>query len=148
MPLTIRGAIDSDRDVAARLLAAQLIEHHLPADPKQIAHGIDLALAPASPAWLLLAFREMQPVGIFLANQIVSVEKGGHVLWVEELYVIPSARRTGVARAILNHVALEARKQSILAIELEVVPTQDAAFALYRSLGFIDVHRSRMSLEL
>src|SRR5258708_7492014 len=115
MPLTIRRAIDSDRDVAARLLAAQLIEHHLLADPKQIAHGIDLALAPASPAWLLLAFRDAHAVGIFLANKIVSVEKGGHVLWVEELYVTPSARRTGIARAMLTHVAQEAQRNAIVA---------------------------------
>ena len=97
---------------------------------------------------LLLAFRDREPVGIFLANQIVSVEKSGLVLWVEELYVVPHARRSGVARAILNHVADEARRRDVRAIELEVVPTQAAAFALYRSLGFTDVDRQRMSWKL
>jgi ribosomal protein S18 acetylase RimI-like enzyme len=36
----------------------------------------------------------------------------------------------------------------VRAIELEVVPTQEAAFALYRALGFSDVQRKRMSLAL
>jgi ribosomal protein S18 acetylase RimI-like enzyme len=36
----------------------------------------------------------------------------------------------------------------VRAIELEVVPTQAAAFALYRALGFEEVHRTRLSLAL
>jgi GNAT superfamily N-acetyltransferase len=148
MSLLIRPATDSDREICAKLLAAQLVEHHLEADPTGIAHGITLALAPHSPAMLLLAFQDHAPVAIFLANQIVSVEKSGLVLWVEELYVIPHARRAGVARAILNHVADEAGRRDIRALELEVVPTQAAAFALYRSLGFTDVDRQRMSWKL
>ncbi|HEV8608014.1 MAG TPA: GNAT family N-acetyltransferase [Tepidisphaeraceae bacterium] len=140
----IRGAVESDRDVAARLLIAQLVEHHLPADPQGVARGIELAMKSAS-AWLLLAFSGEEAVGVFLANEIVSVEKSGRVLWVEELYVVPSARRQGVARAMLEYVREEARKKGIVAVELEVVPTQEAAFALYRSMGFVDVDRTRMS---
>jgi len=36
----------------------------------------------------------------------------------------------------------------VRAIELEVVPTQAAALALYRGLGFEELHRQRMSLAL
>jgi ribosomal protein S18 acetylase RimI-like enzyme len=87
-------------------------------------------------------------VGIFLGNEIVSVEKSGLVLWVEELYVVPSARRSGVARAMLEHVRREAKRAGIVAIELEVVPTQEAAFALYRGIGFVDVDRRRMGWKI
>ena len=34
------------------------------------------------------------------------------------------------------------------AVELEVVPTQAAAFALYRGRGFEDVHRQRTTWDL
>ena len=132
-------------DVVGRRLR---IRHDLPADAAGVARGIELALAPHSPAWLLLAFRGEEPVGIFLANLIVSVEKSGHALWVEELYVVPSARRGGVARAILAHVVAKGRELGVRGIDLEVVPTQAAAFALYRALGFKDVNRQRMSFEL
>ena len=144
----VRPATDRDRETARALLAAQLVEHHLPADPAGVARGVDLALAPHSRAWLWLAEREGRAVGIFLANQIVSVERGGFTLWIEELYVIPEARRSGVARALLAKVSEEARRQRIRALDLEVVPTQAAAFALYRSLGFRDVQRQRLSLVL
>jgi len=148
MQTIVRRATGADRDVAHRLLTAQLVEHHLPADAEGIRRGIDAALALHSPAWLWLAERESQAVGIFLANRIVSVEKGGHSLWVEELYVVPEERRTGVARALLARIRDEARKEGIRAVDLEVVPTQAAALALYAALGFEKVDRLRMSLPL
>ena len=42
----------------------------------------------------------------------------------------------------------EAGKEGIRAIDLEVVPAQAAALALYRALGFEKVDRLRMSLPL
>ena len=148
MTLRIRPAGPSDRDVVHGLLTAQMVEHRLPAEPERIERGLDAAFRPGSPAWLFLAERDGQAVGVFLANQIVSVEKGGETLWIEELYVTPDARRTGVARALLAHALDEARRRGLRAFDLEVVPTQAAALALYRALGFEDVPRQRMSLEL
>ncbi len=148
MTLRIRPAGRSDRDVVHGLLTAQMVEHRLPAEPERIERGLDAAFRPGSPAWLFLAERDGQAVGVFLANQIVSVEKGGETLWIEELYVTPAARRTGVARALLAHALDQARRRGLRAFDLEVVPTQAAALALYRALGFEDVPRQRMSLEL
>jgi GNAT superfamily N-acetyltransferase len=147
MNLMIRRAMESDREVAARLLAAQLVEHHLAADPQGVKRGIDLAMERKT-VWLLTAFSGEEAVGVFLANEIVSVEQAGLVLWVEELYVVPSARRRGVARGILNFVAKEAQRKGIVSVELEVVPTQEAAFKLYRGMGFVDVPRQRMKWVL
>jgi GNAT superfamily N-acetyltransferase len=148
MTLRIRPAGPSDRDVVHGLLTAQMVEHRLPAEPERIDRGLDAAFRPGSPAWLFLAERDGQAVGVFLANQIVSVEKGGETLWIEELYVTPDARRSGVARALLAHALDEARRRGLRAFDLEVVPTQAAALALYRALGFEDVPRQRMTLEL
>jgi GNAT superfamily N-acetyltransferase len=148
MSLFLRPATDADRGTAHRLLTAQLVEHRLPADPDGIARGIDLALAPHSRAWPWLGEREDRPVAILLANEIASVERGGSVLWVEELYVVPEARRRGIARALLARIREEARERGVRAIELEVVPAQAAALALYRSLEFEQVHRTRLSLSL
>src|SRR5712671_5644845 len=148
MTVLVRATVPSDRAAVHELLAAQLIEHNLPAEPERIARGLDAAFRPGSAAWLFLAERDGRAVGVFLANQIVSVEKGGETLWIEELYVTPAARRKGVARAILEHVANEARRRGLRSFDLEVVPSQQAAFALYRSLGFQDVPRQRLALEL
>jgi GNAT superfamily N-acetyltransferase len=148
MELIVRPADEADRDTVHRLLTAQLVEHRLPAAAQGISRGIDLALAADSRAWLWLAEREGRAVAILLANEIVSVERGGLVLWIEELYVVPEARRSGIARALLGRVRERARERGIRAIELEVVPTQGPAFALYRALGFEDLRRTRLSLPL
>jgi GNAT superfamily N-acetyltransferase len=148
MSVLVRPLGAAERDVAARLLTAQLVEHKLPADAAQIAAGLDQAFLPHSPAWLRLAERDHQAVGILLANEIVSVETGGRNLWLEELYVVPEARRTGVARAMLHALAVEARSRGIKTLQLEVVRTQAAAFALYQALGFHAVDRARLDLDL
>jgi ribosomal protein S18 acetylase RimI-like enzyme len=148
MALHIRPAGPADRNAVHALLTAQMVEHDLPSDAERIDLGLDAAFKPGSPAWLLLAERDTEPVGVFLGNQIVSVEKGGETLWIEELYVVPRARRSGVARAILDSVAKEARRRGLRALDLEVVPTQKPAFALYSALGFRDVGRRRLTLDV
>ena len=148
MSLLVRNASPADRDALHALLTAQMVEHRLPAEPERIAAGLDAAFKPGSPAWLLVAEQERELVGVFLGNRIVSVEKGGETVWIEELYVVPKARRRGVARAILGHARDEARRLGLRALDLEVVPTQRAALALYRALGFTEVQRERMTLDL
>ncbi len=86
--------------------------------------------------------------GILLANPLVSVEKGGIALWIEELYVAPPHRRKGVARALLEFVRGEARNHGIRAIDLEVVRGQAAAEALYPKLGYKALDRRRFTLDL
>jgi ribosomal protein S18 acetylase RimI-like enzyme len=146
--LTVRPAREGDRDAAQHLLIAQLLEHRLPAEAERVARGLAAAFAPGSPAWLWMAERRDRTVGVLLANELASVEHGGLSLWIEELYVPPEARRTGVARALLARVFERARERGLRAVDLEVVPSQAAALALYRALGFEAVHRSRWSRPL
>lgn len=55
---------------------------------------------------------------------------------LEDLYVAESARGTGLGRAIVERVAALARERGCRRIELDVNDNNDAALALYRSLGF------------
>ena len=148
MAISIRRATSSDREACIGLLTAQLIEQNLPADRAGVVVAVDLALAPPSPGWLLLADLDGVAVGVMLANQIVSAEKYGSSLWVEELYVVPAARRRGVASALLDYIVAEGRRVGVRAVELEVVHSQVGAFALYRKLGFREEHRQRLTRDL
>jgi GNAT superfamily N-acetyltransferase len=138
----------ANREVLARLLAAQLAEHDLPAEPERIARGLDVALAEGSPTWLLLAELDGKVAGVLLGNRGASVEKGGANFWIEELYVVPEARRRGVANALLKFVMDEAPAHGIVALELEVVRGHDDAAALYLVNGFKTVDRTRFTREL
>jgi ribosomal protein S18 acetylase RimI-like enzyme len=82
------------------------------------------------------------------ANRIASVEYGGAVLFIEELYVARSARRRGVARALLGRLLAEAAASGARAIELEVDEGHEPARALYRRLGFEANARTPLVLDL
>jgi GNAT superfamily N-acetyltransferase len=55
---------------------------------------------------------------------------------VKRMYVVPAARRTGVARAVLAEVEAEARRRGYREIRLETGLKQPEAIALYQSAGF------------
>lgn len=149
MQTQIRFATAADLEPALQLLIAQLREHELPVDESGMRETLQRVLTPGlSSAWLLLAERGTELVGVCLTNRIMSVEWAGVVLWVEELYVTPGARRTGVASDLLGFLTSEGRRQGIRSVELEVVPSQAPAFALYDRFGFRRLDRKRLSLAL
>ncbi|HEV8184586.1 MAG TPA: GNAT family N-acetyltransferase, partial [Chthoniobacterales bacterium] len=55
---------------------------------------------------------------------------------VKRVYVAPHARRTGVARAIMNVLEQLARETGFTGIWLETGLRQPAAIRLYESLGY------------
>jgi len=55
---------------------------------------------------------------------------------VKRMYVVPSARRSGVARVVLGEVEAEGRRRGYRELRLETGVRQPEAIALYRSAGF------------
>jgi len=55
---------------------------------------------------------------------------------LEDLFVIPSARRRGVARALIRHVHESARDAGAVAVRLETAHDNLAAQHLYVSIGY------------
>jgi ribosomal protein S18 acetylase RimI-like enzyme len=145
-PIEVRPAESRDTAVVVELLAAQLAEHSLRSGREQVARGIEIAFQTG--ASLLVAIEGTRAVGVCLANRIASVEHGGAVLFIEELYVVPEARRRGVARALLGRLLREAAASGVRAIELEVDEGHEPARALYRSLGFEANQRTPWVLDL
>jgi ribosomal protein S18 acetylase RimI-like enzyme len=144
--IEVRPAEGRDSAVVIELLAAQLAEHSLASGGEQVARGIEVAFQTG--ASLLVALEGSRVVGACLANRIASVEHGGAVLFIEELYVVPEARRRGVARALLGRLVSEAAASGVRAIELEVDEGHEPARALYRSLGFEANKRTPWVLDL
>ena len=60
---------------------------------------------------------------------------GGDCL-VEDLYVAPGARRSGLARAMMSFALKRARERGCRRAELDVNERNAAALALYEGLGF------------
>ena len=58
---------------------------------------------------------------------------------IKRMYVVPSARRRGVARALLRALEEAARERGYRVVRLDTGPRQPHAMELYRSAGYVDV---------
>ena len=58
--------------------------------------------------------------------------------WIGGMGVIPGKRRSGIGRAMMNHLIEQAQQRSLETIDLEVIEANRGAYALYRALGFAD----------
>ena len=107
--------------------------------------GID-AHSPGG-GWSLAAFE--QELGLAWSRTVVAeadgVAVGFAVYWVVvgelellNVAVHPAARRRGVGRRLMDHLAAEARGLGATRILLEVRRSNAAARSLYRSLGFVE----------
>jgi ribosomal protein S18 acetylase RimI-like enzyme len=63
-------------------------------------------------------------------------------LWLQTIYVRPAARRRGIAKALLQELAAEARERGMSHLALEVLTDNGDARAVYDRLGFSEFSRS------
>jgi len=70
---------------------------------------------------------------IFFHN--FSTWEGKRGLYLEDLYVTPSARGRGIGRALLRHLARLAVERDCARFEWSVLDWNEGAIALYRALG-------------
>lgn len=86
-------------------------------------------------------------VGYALVTAIWSNEFGGMLLFVDELFVVPAARKRGIARAFFDY--LKARPLfDPVALGLGVRPANGGARRLYESVGFAAVENITYVLRL
>ena len=60
----------------------------------------------------------------------------GDLGWITRLGVLPSGRRMGTGRAIMEHLLAEARRHGCREVWLEVIQGNNPAHTLFKSLGF------------
>lgn len=62
---------------------------------------------------------------------------------VKRMYVLTTARRMGVARALMQQLLADARHMGYHRVRLGTLDEMTAAQALYRELGFVEIPRYR-----
>jgi ribosomal protein S18 acetylase RimI-like enzyme len=113
---------------------------------RQLARNIVQGTRDGDPEFLCWVAR-MEPdgdaVGVILANLNYSLKFAGRSLWIEELYVTPRARRSGLGRYLVEHLLDWAEENEIRGVDLEAYQGNTPASILYRSLGFHRLGRER-----
>ena len=76
-----------------------------------------------------------QPSGFALFFHNFSTFEGHPGLWLEDLFVVPGARRSGLGRRLLGEVARIAVERGCARMEWSVLDWNMMAIQFYRSLG-------------
>lgn len=89
---------------------------------------------PFGRIWLI---REAdQAIGYIALCFGYSIEMGGRDAFVDEFFMVESARRRGIGRQVLAQVRRMAAESGIVALHLEVAHGNDRARRFYQDLGF------------
>ncbi|HEX6039569.1 GNAT family N-acetyltransferase, partial [Longimicrobium sp.] len=143
-----RPATPADLDEVTDLLAAQLAEHDIPIARADLEFAADGLLRVPDRGFLLLAVRDGRAVAVACVTYTWTVERGGQVAWLDELYVAPSLREHGIGNELLARAIATAGAAGCLTMELEVETSHARAEHLYRRHGFSDIPRRRWTRPL
>jgi ribosomal protein S18 acetylase RimI-like enzyme len=133
-PIEIRRAGVEDAVEIARLLHDFNAEFEEPTPGVEALAEHSRRLLEAGEMTVLLA--DGEPDGIALLRFRPSVWTGAPEAHLQELYVVPSRRGSGIGRALLEAAIAAAREAGATGIDLNTGETDTAARALYESMGF------------
>jgi ribosomal protein S18 acetylase RimI-like enzyme len=146
--IEIRRATPDELDEVVELLAAQLAEHDIPIARADLAFAAEGILRVPERGFVLLAVDPTGAAGIACVSYSWTVERGGLVAWLDELYVVPSRREHGIGNELLGRVIAAAAEDGCRTVELEVETSHARAEHLYRRHGFTDLPRRRWTRTL
>ncbi len=143
----VERAAPPDRLDAERLIAAYHASEGLKPRPDRISWAVEQVLRNRVGGLLLVAREKRAVVGVALAVYQPSAELG-RVLVLNDFFVDPTMRRKGVGRALAMRLFEEAKAMHVDQIDLEVLPTNAAAAAFWKALGYRSTGRTVYCREL
>lgn len=119
-----------------RLLGGQFEEHDIPSTEEGLGRAVSGMLSDPARGDILLAQVGDRAVGVAVFAYSWTLEHGGLSCWLDELYVEPGLRSSGIGRALLLRGIEHVKGRGAAAIDLEVVEGHERAARLYEREGF------------
>jgi GNAT superfamily N-acetyltransferase len=139
--LRVRRALPADLDfiAAANLRLAEETERLL-LDEHTLRQGVLAILEGRAPGCYWVACQEGQVVGQLLITFEWSDWRNRDVWWIQSVYVVPDARKSGVFRVLYAHVRREAQAVGAGGLRLYVDATNARAQTVYAAVGMNGGH--------
>ena len=135
--MNIRSATINDASQIARfnqMMALETEEKTL--NPETVAKGVAAALTEPDRGFYTVAEIEGDVVGCLMITFEWSDWRNGNIWWIQSVYVDSHHRKTGVYRAMYEHLYKQAAAaDDIAGIRLYVDKTNTVAQAVYRKMG-------------
>lgn len=133
----IERATLADLDVLAALFDAYRVFYTQAPDPARARDFIGERLRHGQSVVLLARDHDQRGAGFTQLYPLYSSVRTAKLWILNDLYVAPHARRSGVASALLAAAADFAREDGAARLELETAHDNHAAQALYRARGWL-----------
>jgi GNAT superfamily N-acetyltransferase len=134
--MEIRVAGPSDAATVLSLIRELAIYEREPNAVEVTREMLARQLAEAPPPFeCLLAEENGVALGFALFFPTYSTWRGRRGLHLEDLFVVPSARRRGIGRALFQRVADIARERDCARLEWAVLDWNELGISFYRSFG-------------
>jgi GNAT superfamily N-acetyltransferase len=134
----VREARESDLDRIRHLIIDLAHYERAAHEVRTTTEQLRVALfGPQPAAYALVAESANQVVGFALYFRSFSTWEGVHGIYLEDLYVMPEYRGTGLGRALLTSLAELAAERGYARLEWAVLDWNQPAIDFYRSLGAV-----------
>lgn len=136
VPMTVRRARPEDVPAIVELVYALADYERAPSECHLTASQLETALFGETPAvFAHVALLDDQIVGCAIWFLSFSTWRGVHGIYLEDLFVRPEARGTGLGKALLTALAQECVTNNYERLEWSVLNWNTPAIDFYKSLG-------------
>ena len=136
MNFTIRPATTGDTETIVRFNIEMALEsENLRLEPEKVRRGVEKPLADPSLGRYYLAHRDDEILGQIQVTLEWSDWNNAEHWWIQNVYVVPSARRQGIYRALHHHVKNLSEAAGACRLQLYVDAENVAAQAVYKKLN-------------
>lgn len=131
--------------MSKRFYNSDAVLHSIPDDHIYKTFDIMMAGSPFVDGYIFEYNGEI--AGYALLSITYSNEAGGHMLWIEEVYILPEYQGKGFGKELLAFIEKTYEKR-VVRIRLEVEKSNQRAVSLYEKIGFTELDYMQMYKDL
>jgi len=146
--VAIRRATPADQAVVAQFMAEYYAFDYLRYDPQVQPTALAQLLESNPTGEVYLLTRTGVAVGYMVLIYYFSLEFGGQIIVLDELYLRPESRGCGLGRTALAFARNRCQQVQARCLRLEVERSNLRAAGVYKAFGFTPEERDLMSIRL